>query len=239
MSWSPQHWEELDGTPDKTAVLDRGNAATVSDPDGNPTTYGFASRSLAVGTGGLYCIYDNFGSEFNPAPKGGQVNGLMKRGPSGGLTGSAPMFFIAAQGPAIDDQAYLFGLSDSSPSYLILRKGKISEGLPNSPVGTDGVLARGSVAHGADEWKHLRLDMTRLPNGDILLAPRESDLAVQGMENPLWEEIPGMGQSVLDDVLAVATGTPPFTGGRMGFAFQFADVARRAFFTRIQCFQQV
>jgi len=241
-------WELLDGSLDKAAEIDRGNATTVLDPDGNPTTYGFASRAIVTGAAGLYCktLAPMSGTNrFNPTrddngdPRGGRIQGLVQRGPSGGVTGFAPMLFINLQGTATADQGYLLGLSDASPHYLVLRKGSILDGIPNSPVGTDGVLARGSVAHLPETWHQLRLDAVLNENGDVTLICRQSDIAVQGMEDPLWKHIPGIGESFIDDALGVQSASQPFKNGRMGFAFQCSDVARRAFFTRMTLYRQL
>lgn len=244
---SDTDWTILDGSLDKS-VLDRGNATTVLDPDGNKTCYGLSSRVVAEGAGGLFCSApDLFGgdSKFTPTqsdsgdPRGGRIQGLIQRGPSGSPTSFAPMFFIGLQGPSVDDEGYLLGLSDSNPHFIVLRKGKISEGIPNSDVGTDGVLAKGSEAFPPEKWHQLRLDAVLNENGDVTIICRQSDVDVQGMENPLWTHIPGIGEATIDDVLGVRSGTVPFAQGRMGFALQVSDVARRAFFTRINLYRQI
>ena len=244
-------WQELDGSLDKSSEIDRGNSTTMLDPDGNPTTYGFASRAIVNGAAGLYCVNTmvmSGANMFNPlikgfptegAPTGGRIQGLIQRGASGGTTGFAPMLFIMLTGTATADRGYLLGLSDSSPHRIILRKGSILEGIPDSPVGTDGVLARGTSLFPGETWHQLRLDAVLNENGDVTLVCRQSDIGVQGMEDPVWRHIPGIGESFIDDALGVQSGSTPLAGGRIGFAFQCSDVARRAFFTRLTLFRQL
>ena len=241
-------WLELDGSLDKTAELDRGNATTVLDPDGNPTTYGFSSRALVTGAAGLYCknpMVMSGNNYFNPLRKfddsdtGGRIQGLIQRGPSGGPTGFAPMLFIMLTGTSVGDSGYLLGLSDANPHHIVLRKGVLADGIPDSPVGTDGVLARGSVGHPPETWHHLRLDAVLNENGDVTIVARQSALAAQGMEDPLWQHVPGIGESFIDDALGVSSGSTPITAGRIGFGFQCSDVARRAFFTRLTLYRQL
>ncbi len=241
-------WLELDGSLDKTAEIDRGNSTTTFDPDGNPTTYGFASRAIVTGAAGLYCVnqmvmsgnnYFNPLRKFNGDDTGGRIQGLVQRGASGGVTGFAPMLFIMLSGTATTDTGYLLGLSDSSPHYIILRKGVLADGIPDSPVGTDGVLARGTVAHPPETWHHIRLDAVLNENGDVTVVCRESNLDVQGMEDPLWRHVPGIGEAFIDDALGVQSGSVPYTSGRIGFGFQCSDVARRAFFTRLTLYRQL
>lgn len=241
-------WIELEGSLAKATAIDRGNSTTVLDPDGNPTTYGFSSRSLVEGSAGLYCVntmvmsgnnYFNPLRKFNDDPTGGRIQGLIQRGASGGVTGFAPMFYIMLTGTSVSDTGYLLGLSDSNPHYIVLRKGRLDEGIPDSPVGTDGVLARGTVAHAPETWHQLRLDAVLNENGDVTLICRQSDIPTQGMEDPLWRHVPGIGESFIDDALGVQSGSAPYTSGRIGFGFQCSDVARRAFFTRLTLYRQL
>ena len=179
--------------------------------------------------------------------RGGRIVGAVQRAPSGGATGFSPMLFIALQGTMTEDTGYILGLSDSSPHRIILRKGKLSEGVPDSPVGTDGVLARGSEVFPAATWHHLRLDIVVNENGDTVLLAFQSDLDTATMPNSVWSDIPGMtytpdpapGRVFIDDALGVNSGGVPYTSGRVGFAFQCSDVARRAFFARIILFRQL
>lgn len=242
-------WIELDGSLDQATLIDRGYAETVDDPDGNDTVYAFASRALTEGVAGLYCnrLSQMSGQpDYNPMAKGGRIVGAVQRAPSGGVTGFAPMLFIGLQGTMTEDTGYILGLSDSSPHRIILRKGKLTEGVPDSPVGTDGVLARGTQSFPAETWHHLRLDMIVNDNGDTVLLAFQSDLDATTMPNSVWSSIPGMewtdpapGRAFIDDSLGVNSGSAPYTNGRAGFAFQCNDVARRAYFTRLIIYRQL
>jgi len=242
-------WIELAGSLSKADEIDRGYAGSVNDPDGGDTVYGFASRALVTGVAGSYSnrLSQMSGSpDFNPMAKGGRIVGAVQRAPSGGTTGFAPMLFIGLQGTMTEDTGYILGLSDSSPHRIILRKGKLSDGVPDSPVGTDGVLARGSQVFPPETWHHLRIDMVVNENGDTVLLCFQSDLSSETMPDSVWSSIPGMewpdpspGRAFIDDALAVNSGSAPYINGRAGFAFQCSDVARRAYFARITLFRQL
>lgn len=239
----------LSGSLDTTTIRSGVSAgAVVPPPGGGSFVYGFNSIALATGARGLFTNQ----VDFAPMASGGSISGVMQRGASGGPTDFAPMLFIGAQGPDVNDRAYLLGLSDGDPSRIMLKKGIISQGLFDvAPDPTNnGVLMRSTRTVEVAEWVHLRLDMIVNANGDVLLQVFENDLAAHPIGTaPDWQLIPGMEgplhnapapiDGFIDDVTEVNSGSAPFTSGRAGFAMQCADVTRRAYFDQIEISRQV
>lgn len=209
-----------------------GVTAGITPPNGGGSfVYGFNTLDTSQGVVGLFCNLENFA----PMAKGGSITMAMKRGKGGGKTNFAPFLFIGASGAAVGDSAYLLGLGDSDPSRIVLRKGTISGGLPDSVVTeppTDGVLRKSTRTVAEDEWVHLRLDMIVNTNGDVVLNVYESDLGSNPVTTPDWQPIDGMARFI-DDALGVNSGSPPLTSGRVGFGLWTKDVTRRAFFDHL------
>lgn len=228
-----------------TGVVDRGVTAGIAPPTGGGSfVYGF--NSLDIGNGAV--VLSNTQVNFAPMVKGGSVRAAMKRGLGGGLNGFAPFLFIGLPGvsPTVADVAYMLGLSDGDPNHIVLRKGPLNEGIPDSgvdPDGDDGILLRSTDGYDVNVWHHLRLDMIVQGNGDVLLQCFRNAGSVAG---PTWVAIPGMEgplspaiSGFVDDALAVNTGTAPILQGRAGFGFWVSDVTRRAFFDHIEVLRQL
>lgn len=213
----------------------------------NTFIYGFNSLAAVTGCVGLFANQVSFA----PMAEGGSIRAAIKRLPSGGPTGFSPFIFLGAQGPSVNDSGYLLGLSDGSPSRIVLKKGTIATGVPDAAPDptSNGILMRSTGEVEEDEWRHLRLDMIVNTNGDVLLQVFENDLASQGIgDPPVWAQIPGMEgplaadaapiDGFIDDALSIATGSAPFTSGRGGIGFACSDVTRRAAFDHIEVIRQ-
>jgi hypothetical protein len=228
-------WTFLDDGLD-AAATDRGVTTGIARPPGGGNfVFGFNSLSTAQGAVGLFTNQVNFA----PMAKGGSVQGAIQRGLSGGPLNFAPFLFIGLQGPSVNDLGYLLGLGDGDPHHIVLRKGAPATGLPDVSPGTQGVLSRSTATFAPATWLHLRLDMIGNENGDVLLQVFQNDLVAQPLGSPpKWIAVPGMDQ-VIDDTLAINTGSAPFTSGRAGFGLFTKDVTRRAFFDAISVARQL
>jgi len=215
------------------ATVDRGATAGVTPPSGGGS-YTFGMNSLAATTGAVGLFYN--GANFVPAVKGGSVRGAMKRHPGAGVTGWSPFLFGCLQGPSVNDDCYMLGLSDEDPHKIVLRKGALIDGLHGSAVApeTTGVLRSSTATFALGTWLHLRMDFVVNPNGDVVLNVFRNEADV---DTPIWTAIPGMAPFI-DDQLGVNSGSQPLTSGRMGFGSRFAAITRRAFFDQIEVFRQ-
>lgn len=231
------------------ASLKSGVTLGVTPPAGGGTfVFGFNSLQLVEGARGFFANQVNFA----PMASGGSIRGVIQRGPSGGDTGFSPFLFLGAQGPSVNDSAYLLGLSDGDPAKIVLKKGTIASGIPDLAPDPDanGILLRSTRDVEIGEWVHLRLDMIVNPNGDVLLQVFENDLdtnpiggafswdTIAGMEGPLAGAATPI-DGFIDDALGVATGSTPYTSGRGGFGMQVSDVTRRGYFDHIEIQRQV
>src|SRR5487761_1945352 len=109
---------------DTAAVAFGVTALIARSPGGGHFLFGMNSLAAVQGAVRLFVAINNFA----PMPKGGSVRGCLQRGPSGAPTGFTPFLFMCAQGPSVNDIAYLLGLSDDDPSHIVLRKGPILAG---------------------------------------------------------------------------------------------------------------
>ncbi len=219
-----------------TASIRRGVTAGITPPPGGGSfVYGFNSIDLTPGAVALFVNLTNFA----PMLKGGSVRMVMKRGVSGGPEGFAPYVFIGLGGTSVNDYGYILGLSDGNPSHIVLRKGRLVDGVPDlTPALGNGNLRKSTPTVAVDEYVHLRLDMIVNLNGDVRLQMFRNDLAANPLGgSPVWAPIAGMAEFV-DDALGVNSGTVPLTTGRGGFGFQSSDVTRRAWLDHFQLFRQ-
>jgi hypothetical protein len=216
-----------------TAAVARGVTAGIArPPGGGQFLFGMNSLAAVQGAVGQFVSINNFA----PMPKGGSIRGCLQRGPSGAPTGFTPFFFMCAQGPSVNDIAYLLGLSDDDPSHIVLRKGPILAGAGAASDG--GVLLRSADSFAQATWLHLRLDVIANPNGDVVLAVFQNDLTAHALGTaPNWVAINGM-PTFIDDRLAVNTGSMPLTSGRGGFGCAVKDTTRRSFFDGIEVLAQ-
>jgi hypothetical protein len=226
-------WTFLNGGLD-AATVDRGvTAGIVRPPGGGDFLYAFNSLAAARGAVGLFVNM----VDFAPMAKGGSIRGCIQRGPGGGPTGFSPFLFLGAQGPTVQDTAYLVGLSDDDPHRILLRKGSVTAGLPDADG--QGVLLHSSESFVQGTWVHIRLDMIVNDNGDVVLQVFRNDLGAHPLGTaPSWQAVPGM-PVFIDDQLGINSGSQPLTSGRAGFAFAVKDVTRRSFFDHIELSRQV
>lgn len=231
--WSPFS-DALD-----VASIASGVTSGITPPNGGGSfVYGFNSRTSGID--GARALKYTGDVNFDPVPSnfGGRITGAMARLASGGLTGFAPFLFFAEQANSIDGDAYMLGLQDDDPSYIVLAKGPLSAGLPAGLVGENGILAKSSASYNAGDWVHLRLDVIVQGTGDVLLQCFENDLDTNGVTSPVWTSIDGL-DDVTDDVLQIETGTAPLTGGRNGFGMYANAASRRAAFDHITIARQL
>lgn len=215
------------------ATVDRGVTSGVERPPGGGN-FLFAFNSLTSAEGAV-ALFANI-SDFAPMAKGGSIRGCIQRGPGGGATGFSPFFFLCGQGTSVNDTAYLLGLSDDDPHRIVLRKGAVSVGLPDSEG--QGVLLASGESFSQGNWLHLRLDVIANDNGDVVILVFENDLDAHPLgASPDWQPVGGMSQFI-DDHLGINSGTQPLTSGRGGFGCAFKDVTRRAYFDHIELLRQ-
>lgn len=215
--------------------LARGVTKGVAKPSGGGD-FVFGVNSL-TNTVGAYARYTNQAG-FAPMTKGAVVMGALVRATSAGLKAFSGFLFAGLPGTNIAGTAYILGLSDGDPSHIELRKGKLSEGLPDeAPGGANKILRRSTAIVAPDEWAHLRLEVVCNDNGDVVLSVHRNDLAVHGVDSPVFETIDGM-DPFIDDALQVNTGSAPLIGGRAGFGAAVADVNRRVYFDQLAVSRQ-
>ena len=225
-------WTYLKDGLDTAAVARGVTAGIARPPGGGQFLFGMNSLAAVQGAVGLFVAINNFA----PMPKAGSVRGCLQRGPSGAPTGFTPFLFMCAQGPSVNDIAYLLGLSDDDPSHIVLRKGPMLAGAGAASDG--GVLLRSADSFAQATWLHLRLDVIANPNGDVVLAVFQNDLTAHAVGTaPNWVPINGM-PTFIDDRLAVNTGSMPLTSGRGGFGCSVKDTTRRSFFDGIEVLAQ-
>ncbi|MGE0324091.1 MAG: hypothetical protein AB7S68_17385 [Polyangiaceae bacterium] len=226
-------WSYLNDGLDIGSV-DRGVTAGIPRPPGGGN-FLFAFNSLAAVTGAVG-LFANL-TDFAPMAKGGSVRGVLQRGAGGGPTGFSPFLFLCCQGNSVNDSAYLLGLSDDDPHRIVLRKGSIAVGLPDSDG--PGALLKSAASFNQSTWLHLRLDVIANANGDVVLKVYQNDLAANPLGNPPdWQPVSGMVEFI-DDHLGINSGSQPLTSGRGGFGFAVKDVTRRAYFDHLELYRQV
>lgn len=237
-------WTLLDGTLDSVR---RGVTAGVVTPNGGGNyCFGMHSTENAKGVVAFMCNQTNFG----PMQKGGRITGALKRSALGSPTGFAPFLFIAAENNNVSTSAYLLGLSNSNGSHIELRKGSISDGLPDAdvvPRSPPHVLMRSTDLVPVETWQHLRVDYIRQGNNDVLLQVFRNDLSRNLVTAPVWELIPGMEGpfhpefgGYVDDALGVNTASDPLLGETyLGFGTHFETTNRAAYFDHITIDRQL
>ena len=216
------------------ATVIRGVSSGFTVPNGGGSfIFGFHSLASAGGTSGLYVNLTNFA----PLAKGASIRAAVQRATGSGTTAFAPFVFVGVQSnpPSINDTGYLLGLSDNSPSEIVLRKGAPVGGL--DPTGSD-ILATGSSTFAAGVWVHLRMDVINNPNGDVVINCFQNDLTANAVTAPVWTAIPGIS-TVVDDALQVLTGTAPLLGGFVGYGFESTALNRRGLFDHVEVLRQV
>ena len=231
-----------------TTVVDHGITSGVDKPSGGGEhVYGFNALAATEGVVGLYATQLN----FNPTTKGGSVRGAIRRGPSPSGSGFSPFMFMALQGTASTNLAYMLGLSNEDPFRIVLRKGALTGGIPSGapdPDGQNNILMRSGQSFALSDapWLHLRLDMIVQGSGDVLLQVFQNDLALNPVSTPDWQVVPGMEgpqspsiEGFVDDSLGINTGSLPLTAGRIGFGQKSAITSARSFFDHMQVLRQL
>lgn len=243
-------WTECAGNLSSGTVAKGVTAGTTPPNGGASFVYGFNSLSSTAGAVGLYVnATGNSGANALFAPiqtdsnlaTGGSVRGAMIRGISAEpQIGFAPMLFINIKSglttnPNVNDTGYLLGLEDANPARIVLRKGPLNGGL--SVDASLSTLAVSSSAYNPGTWVHLRLDAIFNQNGDVVLLVYQNDLSVNSVVAPVWNSVAGI-PTVVDDALAVNSGTTPLSGGFAGFAFYTAALQKRAYVDQVQVLRQ-
>lgn len=228
-------WTEATGNL-SAGTIDRGVTSGIAPPNGGGSfIYGFNSLANTPGAAALYAAQANFA----PLAKGARISGALQRGISGGPLNFSPFLFCGLQGPSVDDDCYMLGLSDDDPHRIVLAKGPLSGGIPGGPVSTaTGVLARSNATFTPGTWLHIQLDMIVNLNGDVLLKATQNNLGANAVTAPSFVAIPGIA-TIVDDALGINTATQPFVSGYAGFGFTSKDVTRRGFFDHIVLARQL
>ncbi len=238
----------LSDLTDCTGILNSSQVKKVATaalaPPGGGGSFLSAWNTIVVASGSSASFFN--GSGFAPCTKGGIISAALQRGTSGGTTGWANYVFLGLQGTAITNNAYLFGLSDSSPSHLVLRKGALSGGLPDVAPGLQGVIWRSTATYPIGAWVHLQLMGAYNLNTDMVLSVNVSTTG--DVTAPTWVALPGIAiagsvtpagnNGLIDDGAGIITGTPSYAGGRFGIGAQFTDVNRVAIFDAISIVAQ-
>jgi hypothetical protein len=215
--------------------VDRGVTAGIARPGGGGSfVYGFNSLAVVNGAVALFANQVNYA----PMAEGGSIRAAIQRGVSGGDTGWSPLVFLGLQGTSVNDYGYLLGLSDGDPPHLVLKKGRIVDGVPDlvPDAPTNKVLLRSTAEFAVGDWVHARLDSIVNGTGDVVLRVYRS--ASGDVTAPSWVLEPGM-EMFIDDALGVNSGSAPYTSGRAGFGMQVIDVTRRAYFDHIEVLRQL
>lgn len=218
--------------PDVARGVTQGQAPP---PGGDDFVYAINSLSLVDGIVALYASPQPPNTNFNPMTKGGEISGALQRGVGGGLTGMAAFLFMSHQTTDIGGSCYMLGLADGNPAHIVLRKGIMQGGLPDSaanPTGADGVLRRSTASYAPGTWVHVRLEVVYNLSGDVVINCYQNDLAANDVDSPVWVAIPGM-DPFIDDGTGINTGSLPLVGGRAGKGVRLTDNVRRCFFDYI------
>lgn len=179
-------------------------------------------------------------SDFIPTEAGGVIQAAMRRftGGSGG-NGWSCFIWICGQGDAIGDEAYMLGLTEGTAGKIVLRKGTLSDGVPDAPPPvTEGVLTQGVLRRSTDtitlgDWVHLKLSAKRNANGEVVLRVRRNNLNANSVAAPVWAAIPGMSDFI-DDQASIATGSPSFLNGYTGIGLRMSAAHQRVAFDAVK-----
>ncbi len=216
-----------------TGDVRRGVTEGVTPPNGGGLfVFGFSSVSTTSGVVGLFTNQ----ASFAPMASGVRIRGALIRAGGAGTDNYTNFLFAALQGSNVADSGYIFGLAeDEEPSHLVVRKGALSGGLPANDA---NIIMKSTGTFAKDVWLHLLMDVIVQPSGDVRIKVQANDLTVNAVTAPVFTTIVGM-PDFIDDVLGVASGTPPFTSGRAGFGWRSFDVTRRAYVDHVQIARQI
>lgn len=225
-----------------SAEIDHGVTAGSSKPYGGGVhCYAYKALVAAVHVSALHAGQVN----YNPMAQGCSIRGAIRRAAG---TGFSPFLFCGLQGTSKTNAGYMLGLSDANPYRIVLRKGILTDGLPDGgavPDAAPNILMRSTKSYADNPWIHLRMDAIVQGTGDVLIQVFENDL-VNPVSSPVWVEIPGMEgpqapaiAGFVDDALGINTSSLPFTAGRAGFGLRSASTGARAFFDHIEVARQL
>lgn len=223
-------WDDQTGTlvnPDVT----RGVTSGITPPNGGGT-WVYGANSITAATGVAAIRVDLAG--VNPTSSGGQISCALRRGSPG--SGVAP-FVWCMSGTQVTDTAYILGLSDADPARIILRKGRIVDGIPDlTPDPTvNGNLLASTATYAWGTWVHVRLKFIDQPTNDVLLVVEQNeDLATNDVTAPVWTVPAGMEGSLafpgfLDDQLQINTGSAPLNSGFLGVGIYLNGLGKKGF----------
>ena len=225
-------WNEWDDQSD-IASLRHGVSVGYTPPAGGGAfIYGMYTAVSAATCGGLRCAVADYGPVA--AGEGVSVRGALYRRAE---AAHAAYLVANAQGSSVEDDAYLLGVEEVEPGRIVIRKGKIGDGM----VTGLRTLAASTLRYAGAAWRHLRLDVLPNANGDVVLNAYLSDLTAHDVTAPVWERIAGLGDppngtpSFVDDVLGVNAGSEPLVvGGYVGFAFHATAIGRFGGFDHLE-----
>jgi hypothetical protein len=221
-------WTDAVGSLTTSQV--RRGASNGFDPPSGAGIGTYVMNSVTNDQGAVVMYYNGTGYSPTPANKGMLISGAVKRAVSGGLTDYAGFLCAMMQGNNVGDEAYILGQSDAEPSHIVLRKGTLTSGLPDVAPGSNGVLARSTITFNQNTWLHLKLECVANVGSDTIINCR---INYGSVDSPTWEEIPGIDR-FYDDLAGIASGSPGFNNGRVGFGGWFNDSSRRVYFDYIR-----
>ncbi len=232
-----------------TASLVRGVTGSPTPPNGGGSfIYGMRSVVAVTGAAGLYTAQADYapivaGAGGPPVSVGGvSIRGAIMRGTSL-AEGFAPMFFVALQGASVNDEGYIIGLEDTAPHRVVVRKGRVVDGVPMAT--SLNSLLRSQETKNLGEWWHIRLDQIVNLAGDVVLRAYENDLSTYPVSAPVWEEMEMDGANdgvggFIDDALGANSGSLPYdSGGYVGFGMQVSQLTRRGYWDHIEIARQI
>jgi hypothetical protein len=183
---------------------------------------GFHSLQGASGVAGYIYNVANFNplQDGSAVQKGGIIHAALKKYSSAFAT-YAPFIALMSGLSVQTSEAYILGLSTTSPYQIVLKKGTLVAGLGPSDV---GVLRASDESFSAAEWLHLRLDVIVNPHGDVVLNVYQND-PLTDVTAPSWGAISGMDQYIDDALGVLTTGTPLTSGLRAVIGCYFGGTA--------------
>lgn len=233
--------ELSDGEALDSTSVKKGVTSAIAKPNGGGTfIYGFNSVQNVSGVAGVFANQAGFAT----MAYGAVLTFCIMRGTGAYTTGFAPFGFIGAALGESSDFGYLLGLGNDDPYHIILRKGRLADGLPDT-VPTTGVglqpdgcnLRRSTATFSPATWLQLMLNVAANANGDNVISVKRNNLNDNPCTAPVWEAIPGM-DPIVDDALEINTGSTPLIGygvgpSKAGMACYVNGISRRAYFDQL------
>ncbi len=207
-------------------------APSLSPPDGS---FSFGGRALVSGEKFSGMLYNGFYPLASG--KGGSIRAyLRKHTPITGTAAYAPMIFFADDYDMVQDPSgYILGLSEGAPYYIMLAKGKLSNGLKTTAAGK---LQLGTTPYDSAQWIGLRLDLIHNPQGDLVLDVYYDSAGAPAA--PVWARPAGISAAFVDDRLGVLSGSLPNVSQKyMGFGVYTNALGAVAAIDYVRAFQQL